>query len=98
MKIIVHGNEMIIDDAVAYAAYFEVAHRFDMEEVENILEFVLDDLEIDEREKVLNNKELISQIASRYRNYMDCQESGDMEYECARDAYEKTMQEIRERR
>ena len=93
MKIYVNGYETELDDAVAYAAYMEVSHKFDMEEVRYILEGVLDNIEVEDPDEIINNDKLVSEIATRYRYYMDNQESGDLEYECAKYAYERVMAE-----
>ena len=61
-----------LSDSELYTAYAEQKHRFDMEDIRCKIESRWDE---DEKPEVLNNPVVISDIADRFRKYLDNNDS-----------------------
>ena len=79
MKIIRNGNEIELTDTEIYQVWEYQQHLFDKEYIKERLGELLDDLEDEERDKILSDDEFVSKVTYQWRKYMDNQDNGDLE-------------------
>lgn len=91
MKIIRDGKEIELTDDELFRAWQIKKHEFDREEVDSLLRIYLEseDVDSEEIEKTLDNDDLMDRITESYFGYLGNQDSGDLEWDCIADAYEK---------
>ena len=88
MVIIRDGKEIELTDSELRTAYYELEHKWDCEYIRDRLPDLLDDCEPEYIKKEVENEELISEVAYKWREYIDNRESGDYEWVCLEDAYD----------
>lgn len=95
MKIIRDGKEIELTSNELYGAWSECQHEFDRKDVGKYLSWYLvgEDIPEEEREEILNNDDLMDDVATYWREYLDNQNPRDLRWDCMIDAYEKAKKE-----
>ena len=94
LTIVRNGEAITLTENEMYDAWRIQQNKFDRDYAKDVLEMYLEeDFEPEALKKIFADDEFMNAVTTHFTRYMDNRESGDYEWDCISDAFEKAKEE-----
>ena len=94
LTIIRNGEEITLTDNEMYEVWRIKQNEYDRDYTEDVLErYLEEDFEPEALKKIFADDEFMKAVTAHFTKYIDDRESGDYEWDCISDAFDKAKEE-----